>query len=121
MLNSEQKRKVTGAGLIVAGTGGGIWCTKRVLRRTRDKDPQVIILDEVVGVWIALLGLPVSAGLALAAVAVFRVFDKKKFGLARTLDQRGDAFGVMMDDVVAGLYANIALRIGVWLYGIILR
>ncbi len=110
-----------GAGLILIITVSGIFFSKRVMYLTGDKDPQIIILDEVVGVWTAMLGLSVSPGLALTSVIVFRIFDKKKFGPAKALDQRGDAFGVMMDDVAAGLYANITLRIGVLLYGIILH
>ena len=111
----------TGAALILATTGIGIISSKRVMNLMGDKDPQVIILDEVVGVWTAMLGLTVSPGLALIAAVVFRIFDKKKFGPAKTLDQRGDALGVMADDVVAGLYANIVLRIGVLVYGVILH
>ena len=107
-----------GAGLILVTTVSGVFFSKRVMLLTGDKDPQIIILDEVVGVWTALLGLSVSPGLAIASVIVFRIFDKKKFGPAKVLDQRGDAMGVMMDDVVAGLYANVTLRTGVWLFGI---
>lgn len=108
-----------GAALILTTTGCGIWLSKRVMRVTGDHDPQIIILDEVVGVWTAMLGLSISPAMALCSAIVFRIFDKKKFGPAKALDQRGDALGVMMDDVVAGLYANITLRIGVWLIGIL--
>lgn len=83
-----------------------------------DHDPSEIVVDEVVGQWIALL--PVSFGATmmgadvlrlwpgiLAAFVLFRVFDITKWGPIGTADRRGDALGVMLDDVWAGLAAAI--------------
>lgn len=81
-----------------------------------DEDPGWIVLDEWVGQWIALM--PVSLGawhaglspLALwpglvSAFVAFRLFDIWKPWLVGRMDRRGDAFGVMMDDVWAGVFA----------------
>ena len=87
-----------------------------------DPDRSEIVVDEVVGQWIALL--PVSAGAAmagapvlalwpgiLAAFLAFRLFDIVKPWPANRFDARKDATGVMADDVIAGIYAAIAVAV----------
>ncbi len=83
---------------------------------TGDHDPSEIVIDEVVGQWIALI--PVSAGAAatsveihalwpglIAAFLLFRLFDIWKPWMVGRADRRGDALGVMLDDVWAGIFA----------------
>ncbi len=87
-----------------------------------DHDPGWIVIDEVVGQWIALLPVSVgalTAGVAsaalwpgvLAAFALFRLFDIWKPWLIGRADRRGDAWGVMLDDVWAGVFAAIGVVI----------
>ena len=85
-----------------------------------DSDPSWVVIDEVVGQWIALL--PVAAGAEqagvdvlrlwpgwIAAFVLFRLFDVWKPWLVGRADARGDAQGVMLDDVWAGLFAAVGV------------
>lgn len=97
------------------------WIAARDLTRGQDDhDPSYIVIDEVVGQWIALF--PVAYGamrmsadlLALypgwiAAFVLFRLFDIWKPWLVGKADARGDALGVMLDDVIAGAFAAIGV------------
>ncbi|MFP7673186.1 phosphatidylglycerophosphatase A [Marivita sp. S0852] len=94
--------------------------TKEVTRGKEDHDPSYIVIDEVVGQWIALF--PVGYGALMmgvsidalwpgwiAAFVLFRVFDITKPWLVGRADARNDALGVMMDDVFAGFFAAIGV------------
>lgn len=100
----------------------GVKATEIETADAEDHDPGWIVADEVVGMWIALL--PVSYGawsndvtiLALwpgwiAAFALFRLFDIWKPLVIGRIDARGDAVGVMLDDVVAGVFAAIGVLV----------
>lgn len=73
-------------------------------------DPGMIVADEVVGQWIALIPWFGFFGIwhAVIAFVYFRFFDIVKVWPASVLEKQHGGFGVMMDDVVAGVYANIA-------------
>jgi phosphatidylglycerophosphatase A len=101
----------------------GWWATAEALRSDPDPDPGWIVIDEVAGMWIALM--PVSLGAAHAGVAVlalwpgwvvaflaFRLFDIWKPGPVGWADRRGGAFGVMLDDAIAGVFAAVAVMAG---------
>lgn len=105
---------------ILAGFIKGLWATSVMTRDGGDHDPSEIVVDEVVGQWIAILPLSYPAWsmgidiLALwpgwiAAFVLFRLFDILKPGPVGWADQRGDALGVMLDDVVAGVFAAIGV------------
>ncbi len=105
----------------------GWWATAVTTRGQVDHDPSEIVIDEVVGQWIAILPLIYAAwahdisALALwpgwiAGFALFRLFDILKPGPIGWADRRGDALGVMLDDVIAGLFAagGTMLLAGFW-------
>jgi phosphatidylglycerophosphatase A len=70
------------------------------------KDPQWIVVDEVVGQWIALASMPLSFVSVPFAFALFRLFDINKPWPVSWADRRvGGALGIMLDDLLAGLYA----------------
>lgn len=74
------------------------------------KDDQAIVVDEVVGLWIAAIPAQSSGGLWLLAFVLFRLFDIYKPWPASYFDKRaGSALDVMLDDVIAGLYAFIGV------------
>lgn len=78
------------------------------------KDPQVIVIDEVAGMLVTLAFLPVSWKLVAAGFFLFRLFDIwKPFPLRLIQDRLPGGWGVVGDDVVAGIYANIVLQIAV--------
>lgn len=104
------------AAIAVVTVGG----TVAVQRASAGADHGWIVIDEVAGQWITLLGLaglpglarPHGAGLALglaAAFGLFRLLDITKPGPIGRIDRRHDAFGVMGDDVLAGIVGAILL------------
>jgi phosphatidylglycerophosphatase A len=76
------------------------------------RDPQYIVIDEVAGVWLALLGLPPTAITCGSGAVLFRALDKLKPGPIGAIDRRGGRWSVMGDDLAAGLLTNLLLRVG---------
>lgn len=102
----------------------GFWACNALLGDKPGEDPSEIVIDEIAGQWIALLfpaiafwrmGLTDWAIVAypgwLAAFGFFRLFDIWKPWLVGRADRRGDAPGVMLDDLWAGLFAGIAVMV----------
>ena len=100
----------------------GLWATKVETAGTDNHDPSEIVIDEVVGQWIALLpiaSIVSSRGLDalalwpgwIAAFALFRLFDITKPWLVGWADRRDDATGVMLDDVIAGIFAALGVLV----------
>jgi phosphatidylglycerophosphatase A len=89
----------------------GIWATKEVLKGSGDdSDPQMVVVDEVIGQWIALIPAALNPVSVVLAFALFRAFDILKPGPVGYCDRKlPGAWGVMMDDVVAGLLAALCL------------
>ncbi len=79
-------------------------------------DPRQTVIDEMVGVWIALLGLPLTWPWLLAGFVLFRFFDIAKPLGIRRLERLHGGWGIMLDDVLAGVYANLALQIAYQFY-----
>lgn len=102
----------------------GFWACGRELAGHPGDDPAEIVIDEVAGQWLALL-FPAAAfwhrGLEdwalaawpgwVAAFVFFRLFDIWKPWLVGRADRRGDAAGVMLDDLWAGLFAGVATMV----------
>ena len=80
-------------------------------------DPSIVVIDEFVGMWIALLFIPVGLPEVLVAFTTFRIFDIVKPPPAAALETVGRGWGIMLDDVAAGVYANLATRITLWMIG----
>ncbi len=76
------------------------------------KDDRRIVIDEFVGMLVALWGLEVRAGIFLISFVVFRLLDIFKPFPARRSEHAKGGWGIMLDDVVVGIYANLILRIG---------
>lgn len=90
--------------------GGGLWAAGRFLRDTDESDPSAIVVDEVAGQWLTLLAVPPTIlGYGLGFL-LFRLFDIVKPWPIRTVERRTrGAMGVMVDDVLAGVYAIAVL------------
>jgi len=88
----------------------GVAAAGHVARRIRIEDPGLVVADEVVGMWVSLLGLPLTGVTAVAGFVLFRVFDVFKPYPARDLERLPGGWGIMCDDVMAGIYANLLLR-----------
>ena len=109
------------------------WATAQMTAGATDHDPSEIVADEVVGQWISLAPLSYAAwdrGLDIlvmwpgwiAAFVLFRLFDIWKPWLVGWADRRGDALGVMLDDVIAGVFAAIGvLALAALAHGVLMR
>ena len=96
---------------ILGGLAGG-----RLATTLGAKDPGVVVVDEVAGQWITFLALPMTPVIAVAGFLLFRVMDIVKPWPARALERLPGGLGIMADDVAAGIYAHLLLRLGlaVW-------
>lgn len=90
---------------------------RREIRITGQKDPPSVVIDEAAGMLLAVSGIPWAWKSGVALFLLFRLFDIVKFGPAAWMDSRDGAFYVVADDLVAGLYANMAYRGILWLTG----
>ena len=90
----------------------GWWAASRVARESGVADPGYVVIDEVAGQWVALLAAPRSWPFYLAGFLLFRLFDIWKPFPISWLDRNvHGGFGIMIDDVMAGIYALIAMAI----------
>ena len=105
--------------------GPAIWAADVTARETGLKDPQIVVVDEVVGQWIAVAG--VSLGVAALdwharinlktwclAFVLFRAFDMWKPPPVRQLERVPGGAGIVLDDVMAGIYAALVLAAAGW-------
>ena len=79
------------------------------------KDDPRIVIDEFVGFWFAMAFLPHAWPVIIAAFILFRVFDVFKLPWIRRLQNLPGGWGVVMDDVAAGILTNLLLRMGLTL------
>ena len=87
-----------------------MWAADGMAQEGGVKDPQTVVVDEVVGQWIALAGAPaLSWKYILAAFLLFRVFDIWKPPPVRALERIPGGAGIVLDDVMAGVYAALVL------------
>ena len=89
----------------------GTWAAHVVEAAVGDKDPGVIVIDEVAGMTLSVLVLPLTLPVLLAGFVLFRVFDVVKPFPANRLQAVPGGVGVMIDDLVAGLYALVVLLV----------
>ena len=118
------------AGLILLGFGLGVYTAGRVAQAegnvlTRSAsaakamfqpgdhaqaDPSIVVIDEIVGMWISLAGIAPGVPALITAFILFRLFDVLKPEPARAIEKLPGGWGIMLDDVIAGVYANIGTR-----------
>ncbi len=89
----------------------GIPAATALARASSRKDPQFVVIDEVAGQLITLVGAPLAWKSLLAGFILFRVFDILKPFPIRTLEQLPEGTGIVIDDVGAGLYALICMHL----------
>jgi len=85
----------------------GIWAGSRVERLLGKKDPGVIVIDEVAGMLLSVILLPPTIPVLVTAFLLFRLFDIWKPFPARESQALTGGMGVMVDDLVAGVYALV--------------
>jgi phosphatidylglycerophosphatase A len=99
--------------------GPAIWAADVTARETGLKDPQIVVVDEVVGQWIAIAGAAISKTALdwkawCLAFVLFRAFDMWKPPPVRQLEHVPGGAGIVLDDVMAGIYAALVLAAAGW-------
>ena len=96
----------------------GIWASHRVEEVLGRKDPGVIVIDEVAGMMVAVLLLPRTPRVLLCAFLLFRLFDIWKPFPAREAQALRGGVGVVVDDLIAGVYALVLIMGARMLFGV---
>ena len=100
---------------ITFAIGLGVPAATVIARESGRKDPQFVVIDEVAGVWITLLFCPPDWIHGLICLILFRLFDITKPFPVRQLEQLPEGWGIVFDDVAAGLYAlGVASLLRIW-------
>ncbi|WP_242462897.1 phosphatidylglycerophosphatase A family protein [Persephonella atlantica] len=96
----------------------GIWASTVVVESYKEKDPDYVVIDEIAGYMVAMIGFTPTWQHLLLAFVVFRFFDIVKPPPVRFFEKLPSGFGVMADDVVAGIYTWIVMFIAVKYFGL---
>ena len=96
----------------VAVTIGGTWAAHRAERLLAAKDPGAIVIDEVAGMTLAVLPFTLTPAVLAAGFVLFRIFDIAKPFPARASQRVSGGMGVMVDDLIAGLYTLAVIALG---------
>lgn len=88
----------------------GVYVSGR-MEKVYGEDPPVVVIDEIAGVWISLAFLPKTVLVASLSFLFFRFYDIFKPPPCRRLESVGGGMGIMLDDLMAGVYANLTLQI----------
>jgi len=92
-----------------------VWAAEVAAREAKIKDPGFVVVDEVLGQWIALAGAShLNWRSYLAAFALFRIFDIWKPAPVRQLERLPGGLGINADDAMAGIYAALVLFVAGW-------
>ena len=89
----------------------GIPAATQVARGAGAKDPQFVVIDEVAGQMVAMIGVPLAWKSFLAGFILFRVFDIVKPPPVRQLEAIPEGAGIVLDDIAAGLYALVVMHL----------
>lgn len=91
----------------------GFMVSGRMEEIIKKKDPSCVVIDEVAGVMIAFFLLPMSWPVMITAFFLFRAFDMFKIYPVNKFEALSGGTGIMMDDVIAGLYTNIVMQFAI--------
>ena len=95
--------------------GAGVWAASLTEIHLGVEDPGPVVIDEVLGMLVSLLWLPATWPVILAAFVAFRAFDIVKPWPANRLERLHGGLGIMADDLMAGIYANLAVHLVIWI------
>jgi phosphatidylglycerophosphatase A len=97
----------------------GIWASGRAAAVLGLKDPGVVVIDETAGLFVTFLGVPVGWTAAALGFFCFRAMDIIKPPPARQFERLHGGWGIVLDDLMAGVYANLLVRAGLLLVGFV--
>ncbi len=110
---------VVRAGVAIVAFAFGVWAVQRVVQRYRLGDAPAIVFDEIVGCWVALLMVPKSLPWAAAGLVLFRVADILKPWPVSWADRAvKGGLGIMLDDLLAGLFVGVVLYVAEYVIGV---
>ncbi len=101
--------------LVAVLTFPAVVFSTRFSRSEGDPDPSKIVIDEILGQMLCLLFIPVSAVSLGAGFLLFRFFDIVKPFPARSSEKLPGGMGIVCDDLIAGVYAGLCLKLLIWL------
>jgi len=94
-----------------------VWLAGQAEKVIGQKDPGCIVIDEIAGMTVTLAALPFTLYTAIAGFVLFRFFDIVKPAPIKSIDRRlHGGIGIVLDDVIAGIFANIILRVGILIF-----
>lgn len=92
-----------------------LWSAGPTAKKIGSSDPQQIVIDEVAGMMVALAALPATWKVYLAGLLLFRFFDIVKPPPIRQLQRLPGSLGIVLDDLLAGLFTHLSLRVALLL------
>jgi phosphatidylglycerophosphatase A len=105
----HQRSTTVEVAAIVALAAVGLWSATEAEHHFGGIDPGPVVIDEVIGMLITLAFIPVNMAGAIVAFLIFRFLDVVKPWPARRLEQLPGGFGVVLDDMMAGVYGNVMM------------
>lgn len=112
LLRDSTWLQAAGCGVAI---GLALWSAGPTARAMGQEDPRAVVIDELAGIMVALAWLPAQGWIYAAGFALFRVLDIAKPFPIRHLQRLPGSLGIVLDDLVAGLAANLALRAALFL------
>ncbi len=97
----------------------GVIAAGHIEGQLKEKDPGIVVIDEVVGVMLGVAFLPLTPAILISGFFLFRAFDMFKIYPINKLESLPGGWGIMLDDVMAGIYTNIVLQIAIRTAGLI--
>ncbi len=90
-----------------------VWAASEAARAMHEEDPKAVVIDEVLGQWVTLLGASALSWRSFAlGLALFRLFDIWKPWPVRNFEKLPEGVGIVADDLAAGIYGALILYIG---------
>jgi phosphatidylglycerophosphatase A len=102
------------AAVIAAVFGAGVWAASRAEEILGVEDPGPVVIDEVLGMLMTLAWMPLSLTGVITGFLLFRILDVVKPFPAGRLEHAPRGWGIMLDDAMAGVYGQLALRVCMW-------
>ena len=87
----------------------GLWSTKKYIGKNINSDPKEVVIDEAAGQLIASTAAGVNIYLNILSFFLFRFFDITKLGPIKSIENKGGSFGIIFDDVLAGIFSAIII------------
>ncbi len=96
----------------------GVWASTYLVEKYKEKDPEYIVIDEIAGYMVSMIGFYPSWQHLLIAFILFRIFDILKPPPIKVFEKLPSGLGVMADDIIAGVYTWLCMYLLVKFFGI---